>query len=362
MKRAKLLFDKIASLDNLELASRLASKGKKKRKNVKRFFEDKDKKLQFLHELLVSGKYHSMGYTKKSIVDRCSNKHREIFVPKFFPDQIVQWALILQIKPYLTRGMYAYSCASVEGRGSYYGYKYVKRILQDTKNTKYCLVMDIKRFYPSIDQDVLMDKFRKIIKDRRTIELIDKIVRSVPSGVPIGNYTSQWFANFFLQDYDHFVKERLHARYYVRYMDDMLLFCSSKDHLHFCVRRSKNFLKIQKLKIKPNYQVFLVANKIALGRAPDFLGYKFFRNFIALRGRTFLRARRRVSKVCNKSRLTAKDSSAILSYVSRINLVSNTKIYNSFVKNNINLGNCKKVVSFHDRQQAKQVQNLVKCG
>ena len=353
MKRVKDLFDKIASLENLKLAAKMAAKGKKKRKTVQRFLANQDEKLQLLHNLLVTGEYKCLGYSKKIIEDRCSRKVREIFVPKFFPDQIVQWALILQIKPILTRGMYAYSCASIENRGTTYGFKYVKRVLADRKNSKYCLVMDIKKFYPSIDQDLLIKKFERVIKDQKTLNLMEKIVRSVPSGLPIGNYTSQWFANFFLQSFDHFVKENLHAKYYVRYMDDILIFDNNKCKLHqICVSCIK-YLKTQTLQVKPNYSIFLVADSHVRGRAPDFLGYKFFRDFILMRGRTFLRARKRFKMVSGKTRITAKDASAVLSYIARITLTSGSEIYNRYVAGFINVGSCKKIISFHDKQIAK---------
>ena len=125
--------------------------------------------------------------------------------------------------------MYYWCCASIKGRGLHHGMRKLKKALvEDRKYTKYCLKLDIKKFYPNIDKQCLKDKFRRVIKDENTLWLIDSIIDSADSGVPIGNYTSQWFANFYLQDLDHYIKEELGIKYYIRYMDDMVLFSNNK--------------------------------------------------------------------------------------------------------------------------------------
>lgn len=354
MKRVKDLYKKIIDVKNLEIACNFASRGKKKRKTVIRTLENRKEKLEKLHSLLESEEYHPMGYNKKTIIDRCTSKIREIYVPKFYPDQIVQWALMLVLKPLLMKGMYDYSCASVDGRGGSYGIKAVKKWLyQDEKHTKYCLVCDIRKFYPSINQDILMKKFERKIKDKQTLDLIEKIVRSTPSGLPIGNFTSQWFANFYLQDFDHFVKEQLKIKYYIRYMDDMLFFSSNKRELSKKQKIIQDYLKKEKLTIKNNWQIFKVAKQKGDGRPIDFLGYKFYRKYVTMRSKTFLRTTRRIRKVSKKEYLTARDASAILSYSARIKVVSGNKFYDKYLKPYINLGGCRWTVSVHDKKQAQ---------
>lgn len=353
MKRVKNIYDKISDYKNLELATRFASLGKKSRRSVIRFFYAKEQKLKNLQKFLETETYHPFPYSKKTIMDRCTNKIREIFVPKFYPDQIVQWALMLQIKPIFMKGMYDFSCASVDGRGASLGIKMVKRWLEcDKVNTKYCLVCDIRKFYPSINQDILLKKIEKKIKDKKTLNLIEKIVKSVEKGVPIGNYTSQWFANFYLQDFDHFVKESLRIKYYVRYMDDLVFFGSNKKTLKKQFFEIKRFLQNEKLEIKPNWQIFKIAKSPKSGRPLDFLGYKFYRNCTLLRSKTFLRMRRRFKKIASKDYLTAKDASAALSYQARIKVTSGNLIYKKIVDHNVNLGKCRWTISRHDRLDA----------
>lgn len=173
--------------------------------------------------------YRPSPYVEMKIHDGANKKERIIYKPRFYPDQIVHWALMLQIEPLLMKGMYEFCCASVKGRGIMRGMRHIKKILvQDRKYTKYCLKLDIKKFYPSIDKQILKNKFRRILKDKDTLNLIDLIIDSGIEGIPIGNFTSQWFANFYLQDLDHFIKEHLKVKYYVRYMDDMVLFSNNK--------------------------------------------------------------------------------------------------------------------------------------
>lgn len=346
MHRVGYLFEKIVSMENLKNAVLHATKGKKKRKNVQRFLENEDQKLLQLQKHLLDGSYKCMPYTIKTITDRGSGKVREIAVPKFYPDQIVQWAVMLQVERVLKKGMYEYSCASIRGKGLMYGFRKVKRVInEDKKNTKYCLSMDVRKFYPSINQDILMQKLRRKIKDEKTLNLLEKIVRSVPSGVPIGNYTSQWFANFYLTDLDHFIKEKLHVKYYVRYMDDLLCMGSNKRKLHQVRKAIDAFLAGEKLCVKPNWQVYKLAGSKTSGRAIDFLGYQFFEGFIRLRGRTFLRATRRINRISHKKQLTSKDSSACISYVAKLERCSGNAWYAKYFDEKFCIKSCKRAIS-----------------
>lgn len=350
MKRAKDLYPQIINVDTLRVAARFAMLGKRERANVQRFIDNVDSKLLILHNLLLNHQYHPLPYTRKTIQDKCTNKVREIFVPKFYPDQIVQWALMLRIRPLIMRGMTASSCASIESRGATYGMRFVQKWLKnDRHNTKYCLVCDIRKFYPSIDQDILMQKFHRIIKDSATLDLIELIVRSVPSGVPIGNYTSQWFANFYLQDFDHYVYEKLHIPHYLRYMDDMVFFSGNKRTLHKQRKLILQFLQKEKLTIKPNWQIFRIAEYQGQGRPLDFLGYKFYRDYTTIRKRTYYRGCRRIKKATSKSYLTARDASAIIAYNARFKLASGAQIYRDRVAKFINIGKCRYTISHHDK-------------
>lgn len=262
MKRKNNIYEKIIEPDNIKKAILNASKGKKARKSVNKIFCNVEYYTLEIQNMLKNKTYEPSPYHEMKIHDGNRKKERIIYKPMFYPDQCVHWALMQQIEPLLMRGMYVFCCASIKNRGIHYASNHIKKILiRDRKNTKYCLKLDVKKFYPSINKEIMKRKFRKIIKDREVLDLLDKIVDSGNKGLPIGNYTSQWFANFYLQDLDHYIKEELKVPYYLRYMDDMILFHRNKKELHKIKNKIEIFLKNEDLKLKENWQLFKVDSR-----------------------------------------------------------------------------------------------------
>lgn len=186
MKRKGNIYPKICEPENIRRAILNAAKGKKNRANVQKVILNLDIAVEKVQKMLVNKQYIPSPYQEKKIQDGVRKKERIIYKPRFFPDQVIHWCLMQQIEEILKKGMYYYCCASVKNRGILYGAKYIKRILvDDRKNTKYCLKLDIKKFYPSIDKEVLKRKFRKKIKCRDTLDLIDIIINSSNKGLPI---------------------------------------------------------------------------------------------------------------------------------------------------------------------------------
>ena len=246
---------------------------------------------------------------------------------------------MLQLETLMMKGMYEYNCGSVSGRGTAHGQKTLRKWLdKDYKNTKYCLKLDITKFYPSVDNKILKDMFRRKIKDEDCLWLINTIIDS-SQGLPIGNYTSQWFSNFFLQGLDHFIKEELGVKYYIRYVDDLVLLGANKKKLHKARKAIGDYLKGISLRLKPNWQVFKVSN-----RAIDFLGFRFFRSKTILRKRNALRIRRRFKKISKKKRLNFRDACAVISYWGWIKRSDSYKFYQA-IKSYVSLKDAKKVVS-----------------
>lgn len=124
-----------------------------------------------------------------------------------------------------------------------------------------------------------------------------------------GNFTSQWFANFYLQNLDHYIKEQLKVKYYVRYMDDMVLFGRNKKELHRVKDQIEQFLKKEKLQIKENWQLWKTDS-----RPLDFMGFRFYRGYTTLRRSVFLRLKRRIKKIYKKGKISKTDAGAVMSY------------------------------------------------
>lgn len=146
--------------------------------------------------------------------------------------------------------------------------------------------MDITKFYPSIDHNILKSIISRKIKDTKVLEILYEIIDSVNGingiygkGVPIGNYLSQYFANLYLTGFDHWCKEELKCRYYYRYADDIVILGESKAHLRNVLVAIKLYLKhVLKLGVKGNYQIFPVES-----RGIDFVGYVFRHDYIRVR-------------------------------------------------------------------------------
>ena len=356
MKRAGYLYEQIIDIENIKLAIKNASKRKRSRSSVKRVLEDIEGSAANIQRILMTGSYKPSPYYVQDIIDNSSGKHRRIFKPAFYPDQIIHWAVMQVIQPILFRGMYYYSCGSIPKRGGAHGRKALKKWLRkDPRNTKYCLQIDISKFYPSIDQDVLKSMLRNKIKDQRCLAILDAIIESTESGLPIGNFTSQWLANFYLDGLDHYIKEELRIKYYIRYMDDGVMFGPNKKELHKARIQIDKYLRSIGLSMKGNWQVFKVAS-----RPIDFLGFRFYRSRITLRRRNALRIRRRVKKVAKRARIRFCDAAAILSYLGWIYHSNSYQYMQRYVLPYLEIKKLKGVIRNESRKQ-RDAAGLIQC-
>lgn len=311
-----------------------------------------------IQQMLETQTYMPSPYQVKEIFDGPGQKARTIYKPRFFPDQIIHWALMLQLQPTIMKGMYEYSCGSVPGRGTSYAQKAIRKWLDnDSRGTKYCLKMDIRKFYPSIDTQLLKGMFRNKIKDRKCLWLIDAIIDSSESGLPIGNYTSQWFSNFFLQELDHYIKEKLQARYYVRYVDDLVILGGNKKVLHKMRCAIAQYLKSIALGMKANWQVFPIRS-----RAIDFLGFRFYRDKTTLRKRNALRIRRRFERIANKATLTYHDACAAVSYWGWLKRSDSYRFYNHMLKSMLNIRDAKRRIKTYASYKGTHTQTIWSAG
>lgn len=276
MKRVDMLFDKICSIDNLWIAESNARKGKSNTYGVKLFDKDKAENLVRLRELLVTGKFKTSNYTKFTIFEP---KERLIYRLPYYPDRIVHHAVMNILEPIWVKLFIKNTYSCIKGRGIHAAVNDIKRDLRnDVNGTRYCLKIDIKKFYPSIDHDVLKNIIRKKIKDARLLDLLDGIIDSA-EGVPIGNYLSQYFANLYLTYFDHWMKEVICAKYYYRYADDIVVLSDSKEWLHDTYLRMKKYVEDNlNLMIKGNWQIYPVES-----RGIDFLGYVFHHTYTRMR-------------------------------------------------------------------------------
>ena len=313
MKRIGNIYEKIFTTANLTKAIYNVAKGKKDRREVNHVLSALDDTIK-----RIQGNPHITGeYLPKTKTDSSSGKTREILEPKFYPDQIIHHALCQIIEPVMTRGMYKYCSGSVKKRGMLYASNIIRRsLVKRTKDTKWFVKLDVTKYYEHIDHEVLKSKFRRVIKDPKVLALMDEIVDSTEKGLPIGNYTSQWFANFYLQDFDHYVKEQIRIPVYVRYMDDMVLIGPNKRKLEEAVLLIRKYLKDEmKLDLHDEIEVKRVAyekgGKI-IGNFIDFCGYRHYRGFTTIRRRIWRRIHRLFYRL--KKWISLKRARSFMSY------------------------------------------------
>jgi len=302
MKRYDNLFEKIYDIENLRKAHKNAKKGKGWYKEVKMIDEDPDKYLKQIQEMLINHTYHTSEY--EIFYKTEGKKIRKIYKLPYFPDRICQWAILQVIEPILLRNFTADTYSAIPGRGIHECLHNLQKAMQtDVKGSQYCLKLDVRQYYPSINHTVLKEKYRRLFKDDDLIWLLDEIIDSTPgdAGVPIGNYLSQYSGNFYLSEFDHWIKEVKKVKHYFRYMDDVVILHESKEYLHNLRKEIDEYFRTKlKLEIKGNWQVFRTFK-----RGVDFVGFRSFLNFTLLRKSTCKNFKAKMVDI-NKKRLNGK--------------------------------------------------------
>lgn len=303
MKRVGFLIEKITDMNNLMLAFYKAAKGKTMSNDVEIFRNNIEQNLQKLRLQILSGNICVGKYHYFKIYDP---KERLICAASF-DERVLHHAIMNICHPYFERNLICDTYATRIGKGVY---KALKRAKIGMEKYQYVAKLDVKKYFDSIDHDVLVQKLARLFKDKRLLFLFEKIIRSYESvvangterkrqgkGVPIGNLTSQYFANQYLSATDHFIKEQLGVSQYIRYMDDMLLFGNDKTLLKQQLLEIDGHLQQIGLHLKP-----IVLNKTSIG--VSFLGYKLYPYKILLNRRSKLRFKK---KLCQYGRYLYED-------------------------------------------------------
>lgn len=298
MKRIGNLYERIISIENLQLADEKARKGKTHSYGVRIHDKHREANILALHETLKQRAFKNSDYSTFSIFEP---KERLIFRLPYYPDRILHHAIMNVLEP-IWVGLFtddSYSC--IKGKGIHGAMRGVKRAMKARENTRYCLKLDIRKFYPSIDHNILKTIIRRKIKCKDTLALLDTIIDSA-DGVPIGNYLSQYFANIFLTYFDHWVKEVKRVKHYFRYADDMVFLSDSKEELHGLLADIKTYLSTLNLSLKGNEQIYPIAynREDRHGRGLDFVGFVFYRNQTLIRKgikKNFCRKAARLNKL-----------------------------------------------------------------
>lgn len=299
MVRYNNLYEQIIAEENLRLSHVNARKGKgfyhevqEVDANIDYYIEDLGYQLDPKTKIYVPSEYTK--FTKKD-----GRKEREIYKLPYYPDRMVQWSVLQILGPILVKQFTADTFSAVPGRGVHSCIASVKNaMINDVDGTLYCLQCDVKKYYPSINRDLLMGRYEHILRDDDLLWLIGMIIYYADGdrGIPIGNYFSQYSGNFYLSGFDHWIKEVKHVKYYFRYMDDIIILHHDKQYLHELRKEIEEYWhEVLDLEMKSNWQVYP-----ARVRGIDFIGFRMFGDYTLLRKSICINLENRLSQIYDK--------------------------------------------------------------
>ena len=301
------MYKEIYDIENLYLASHNALKGKKSKNSAARFWLYEDREILQMQKELKKKSYIFGGYNSFILHD--NGVDRRISVAPF-RDRVLHHAIMLGIEPLFEKSFIYDSYANRKGKGTINA---LKRARYYANKYRYVLQLDIQKFFPSIDHEILLAQLSKKVRCTDTLNLLKNLIANSnrqddayfyfksdslftpydrKKGIPLGNLTSQFFGNLYLNPFDHFVKEELRIKGYIRYVDDTLYFSNSKSFLHGIVEKIKKYLISLRLKIHPL--------KIKLLEVADgfvFLGHKVFKTHFRLTSKAIRRGRKKLKKI-----------------------------------------------------------------
>lgn len=351
MKSYNHLYEKFISDENIKLAIKNACKHKLNRKKFRDLHDNPEKYIDWIRKQATN--YRNDYHTPIQIYDGIQRKKRTIIVPTF-REQIIHHMVVNVLKPIIMKSMYEHSYGSIPDRGGTMGMKQIKKwIAHDSRNTRYCLKMDIKKYFDTVPHEIVIRRLTEQIHDERFLEVLLEIVDVNTTGLPLGFYTSQWFANWYLTGLDHFIKEDLGAVYYMRYMDDMIVFGPNKRKLHRMRKEIARYLDEELgLELKGNWQVFPLK-----ARFLDFMGFRFYRYKITLRRSILYKACRKAKKMSG-IKPTIYAVRQILSYLGWFSQTDTYNVFTERIARYINIQYMKRRMGRYDKRMAKLSRGL----
>ena len=374
MKTYKHLYDRMLDHENVKNCIKKATKGKKKRKRryVQKMLAHLDEAADQVIELIKSGEFNFHESNLAVINEASQRKNRVIAKPKLI-DQIVHHVLMSVFTEIVTNSLYEHVYGSIPNRSAQrHATKYLRKWIKKYGRKRfYVFKFDIRHFYDSVDHDILKQKLERKIKDDQYLELLFALIDSFEAGLPKGYYSSQWLANFYLLELDHYIKNVLFAPQYMRYMDDMVILCRNKRKLRKIKAEIERYLQDElHLTLKGNWQIYrFVDVNDENGRDIDYMGFRFFRNKTILRKSLLKRIYRKALRLKSKRELfynehkgtgiTVMDARGMLSLLGWTKHADVYNYYQEYLKDLINPRYLRKKVAAYDR---KQVAEQVKKG
>jgi len=274
MKTQKNIFDNIICLDNLNKAHLKARRGKAHYRDVKWVNMNLNYSLKKLHKMLLHQQFTTAPYIVST--EMKGPKLRTIHKLPYYPDRIVQHAIVNVCGPVWCKSFIRDTFQSIPGRGTTDCFKRVKKAIQEDK-PHFALKLDIKKFYPSVRNEYLLNPKIFRISDERAWNLIKNIIESLPE-LPLGNHISQYAGNLLLSPIDWYAKQTLQIKYYYRYCDDIVFLGNNKKKLVNWFSKINQKLNLIDLELHEEIKIINLQNEYL-----DFVGYRINHNKVLLR-------------------------------------------------------------------------------
>jgi len=290
-------FNKIIETDNLLKAWQEFRKGKRSKKDVAEFELNLENNLFGLHYRLASGNWQPDPYEIFFVQDPKLRRIHKATVR----DRVLYQAVHRVLYQIFDPGFIYHSFSSRHKKGTHAGVlaleKYLRRVSQNYRHLGYVLKGDIRKFFDSVDHDILFSLIKRKITDQKLLALIWRIIDSfsllLDKGLPLGNVTSQLFANIYLNELDQYIKRKLKAKYYARYCDDFVIVLASREYFASCVKNIEQFCQNKLLlNLHPRKVVILKINQ-----GVDFLGYVLLAHHRVLRTHTKTRMLKKLANL-----------------------------------------------------------------
>ena len=267
MKRKSFLYENMCDMNNIMKVYDEVCRNTRNKKRVNVYREYKCANISKIYNTLIERRYKVGPYNVFTIYEP---KERRIVSQNMFDKTVNHLVARYILMPAIIPSLIPENVASRENMGTRAGLRYVKefnRICKIKYGTYYVLKCDVSKFFASIDHDILKEKLKRKIKEKDSLKILFDIIDSEEQGLGIGNMTSQILAVFYLNDMDHYIKEKLKIKYYVRYQDDFILFHESKEYLKYCLKEIDAFLTKEKLVLNKKTRIYNSNNNyIYLGR------------------------------------------------------------------------------------------------
>lgn len=393
-KRVGFLYERLLDKDFLKSCVKASlAKKKKSRRDVRKVTRDIDGTVDRMYRIFADYDYTPTEPKIKVILDKCSQKERELAIQPFNHDGVILAAITEVLKPVIMRGMHHWSCSSVKGRGAKRMLAYNKMVVQQkAKNTKYVAELDVKKYYPSVPLKLVIKALERKIKDQKFLLLVAVAATAYQPGFKyalehgltaydvvgdkvglyIGMILSQWLGNFHFEPLDRYILTLDGVMYESRNMDNIIIAGRNKRKMHRAIEDIRLFMSRELgVTLKDDWQVFKMYTdktytddngdkKVKRSRRVATVGFRISRDRITTSKRNFLRftrqCRRAMKKIEKGMKIPVKMAQGIVSRMGQLKHCTDS--YQAYVKYlfPIGIGKLKKIIS----EDAKRHNALLK--